>query len=107
MRNIQKKIQPIRIHLDLFNHNTRAINRHRNPLIIIPKAVQPLDVNAPLQSIHRGDSALETLVGSSHDGDNVVLADGEGADLLHRVFVGTFSLFVAGCFIYWWNVSGT
>lgn len=40
-----------------------------------------LDVDGPLQTVDAGDLALTTLVCAADDGDFVVLADGDGADL--------------------------
>lgn len=40
-----------------------------------------LDVDDVLETVHGGDLALAALVGASDDGDLVVLADGDAADL--------------------------
>jgi phage protein U len=38
-------------------------------------------VNAPLETVDGGDLSLASLVGAAHNGDLVVLADGDGANL--------------------------
>ena len=40
-----------------------------------------LDVNNVLETVDRGDLALTTLVGATDDGDLVILADRDRADL--------------------------
>jgi hypothetical protein len=40
-----------------------------------------LDVNDVLETVDRGDLALTTLVGATDDGDLVILADRDRADL--------------------------
>jgi len=43
-----------------------------------------LDVDDVFEAVDRGDLALLVLVGAADDGDLVVLADGDGADLWRR-----------------------
>jgi len=40
-----------------------------------------LDVNEVLEAVDRGDLALLALVGTTDDGDFVILANGKSADL--------------------------
>lgn len=51
-----------------------------------------LDVDDVLEAVDGGDLALGALVGATDDGDLVVLADGDGADL--RLPVSSRRLFV-------------
>lgn len=44
-----------------------------------------LDVDNVFEAVDRGDLALAALVGAADDGDLVVLADGDRADLLMRL----------------------
>lgn len=44
-----------------------------------------LDVDHVLETVHGGDLALTALVGATDNGDLVVLADGDAADLLEEV----------------------
>ena len=44
-----------------------------------------LDVDNVLEAVDGGDLALAALVGTTDDGDLVVLADGDAADLMKRV----------------------
>jgi hypothetical protein len=53
-----------------------------NALAVGLLADNTLDVDAPLQTVDAGDLALTALVGAADDGNLVVLADGDGADLL-------------------------
>lgn len=45
-------------------------------------ACDTLDVDEVLETVDGGDLALTALVGATDNGDLVVLADGEGADLV-------------------------
>jgi hypothetical protein len=54
-------------------------------------------VNDVLQTVDGGDLALTALVGAAHDGDLVVLAEGDGADL----FDGKVSLESPSPIHYW------
>lgn len=56
-----------------------------NALAVGLLADNTLDVNDVLQTVDGGDLALTALVGAAHDGDLVVLAEGDGADLLVHV----------------------
>lgn len=53
-----------------------------NALAVGLLADNTLDVDGPLQTVDAGDLALTALVGTTDNGDLVVLADGDGADLL-------------------------
>lgn len=53
-----------------------------NALAVGLLADNTLDVDGPLQTVDAGDLALTALVGATDNGDLVVLADGDGADLL-------------------------
>jgi hypothetical protein len=44
-------------------------------------AVDALDVDHVLEAVDGGDLALTALVGTTDDGDLVILANGDGADL--------------------------
>lgn len=48
-------------------------------------AGEALDVDDVFETVDRGDLALTALVGSPNNGDLVVLADGNGADLLASI----------------------
>lgn len=52
-----------------------------NALAVALVADNTLNVDNPLETVDGGDLALTTLVGATDDGDLVVLADGDGADL--------------------------
>lgn len=53
----------------------------RNALAGSLVAGDTLDVDDVLETIHGGDLTLAALVGATNDGDLVVLADGDAANL--------------------------
>lgn len=55
--------------------------------------VHTLDVDTPLQTVDAGDLALTALLAAPNNGDLVVLADGNGADLL-RIVLEPYALSV-------------
>lgn len=61
-----------------------------NGLAVGLLANDTLDVDDVLQTVDGGDLALTALVGATDNGDLVVLAEGDGADLLDGVLL-TFS----------------
>ena len=52
-----------------------------NALAVGLLADNTVDVDDPLETVDAGDLALTALVGATDNGDLVVLADGDGADL--------------------------
>jgi hypothetical protein len=55
-----------------------------------------LDVNHVLETVDGCDLALTALVAASNDGDFVVLADGDAADLLKEMLDVIFGTLVGG-----------
>lgn len=53
--------------------------------------VHTLDVDTPLKAVDAGDLALTALLAAPHNGDLVVLADGNGADL-SRIVLEPYAL---------------
>lgn len=64
-----------------------------------------LDVDHVLEAVDGGDLALTALVGATDDGDLVVLADGDAANLLRRRLVSfVVSFFFLFCgYERWWT----
>ena len=58
-----------------------------NGLAVGLLANNTLDVDDVLQTVDGGDLALTALVGATDNGDLVVLAEGDGADLLDGVLL--------------------
>jgi hypothetical protein len=57
------------------------VDAQRNGLAGSLVAGDTLDVDHVLETVHGGNLALAALVGATDDGDLVVLADGDAADL--------------------------
>jgi hypothetical protein len=67
--------------VELGDDNVGGGDTEGNALAVALVADNALNVDNPLETVDGGDLALTTLVGATDDGDLVVLADGDGADL--------------------------
>ena len=70
------------VHVELGDDDLRGGDAEGNALAIRLLADNTLDVDNPLQTVDAGDLALTALVGATDNGDLVVLADGDGTDLV-------------------------
>ena len=68
--------------MELGDDDLRGGDTERNALAVRLLADNTLDVDNPLQTVDAGDLALTALVGATDNGDLVVLADGDGTDLV-------------------------
>jgi hypothetical protein len=82
------------VKLELVDDNIGGVDADRDGLARGLVTSDALDVNHVLETVHRGDLALTTLVGATDNGDLVVLADGDAADLFAQ-FVSAGALKVA------------
>jgi hypothetical protein len=69
------------IKLELGDDDLRGVDAQRNALAGGLVACDTLDVNHILETVDGGDLALTALVAATDNGDLVVLADGDAADL--------------------------
>jgi hypothetical protein len=67
--------------VELGDDNVGGGDTEGNALAVALVADNALNVDNPLETVDGGDLALTALVGATDDGDLVVLADGDGADL--------------------------
>lgn len=74
-------ILTVLVKLELGDDNVGGVDAQRNGLAVGLVAGDTLDVDNVLETVHRGDLALTALVGATDNGDLVVLADGDRADL--------------------------
>ena len=68
--------------MELGDDDLRGGDTERNALAVRLLADNTLDVDNPLETVDAGDLALTALVGATDNGDLVVLADGDGTDLV-------------------------
>jgi hypothetical protein len=73
------------VELELVDDDVGRVNAQGNGLAGGLVAGDTLDVDDVLETVDGGDLALAALVGATDDGDLVVLADGDGADLLGSI----------------------
>lgn len=71
------------VDLELGDEDLRGVDADGDGRAVGLLAGNALDVHDVFEAVDGGDLALTALVGAAHDGDFVVLADGDGADL-HR-----------------------
>lgn len=69
------------VELELGDDHLGGVDAEGDALAVGLLAVDALNVDDVLETVHRGDLALTALVGTADDGDLVVLADGDAADL--------------------------
>lgn len=69
------------VQLELGDDNLRGVDGDRDALAVGLLTDDTLNVNAPLETVDGGDLSFTSLVGAAHNGDLVVLADGDGANL--------------------------
>jgi len=69
------------VELELGNDHVGGVDAEGDGLAGGLVAGDALDVDDVLEAVHRGDLALLVLVEATDDGDLVILADGDGADL--------------------------
>lgn len=67
--------------MELGDDDVRGGDTEGNALAVGLVADDTLDVDNPLETVDAGDLALTALVGATDNGDLVVLADGDRADL--------------------------
>ena len=67
--------------MELGDDDLGGVDTQGDALAVGLLAGDALDVDAPFETVDGGDLALTALVGAADDGDFVVLADGDGADL--------------------------
>ena len=72
---------PILVHLQLRNHHFAGMYPDLHALPVCLLAHDPLDVHHVFESVDGGDGAFAAFVRATYDGDFVVFADGDGADL--------------------------
>lgn len=70
------------VKLELGDDDVGGVDAQRDGLAVGLVAGDALDVDDVLEAVDGGDLALTALVGATDDGDLVVLADGDAADLL-------------------------
>lgn len=70
------------VEFELVNHDIGRVDAQRDALAGGFVAGNALDVNDVFQTIDRGDLALTAFVGTTNDGDLVILADGDTADIV-------------------------
>lgn len=88
------------IELELGDDDLGGVDAEGNALAVGLLAGNTLDMHTPLETVDAGDLALAALVGTAEDGDFVVLANGDGADLraldlLYYIFDRPPHLFVS------------
>ena len=81
LSNALQNLLTVLVHPELGDDNLGGGDAEGNALAVGLLANNTLDVHNPLETVHAGDLALTALVGAPDDGDLVVLADGDGADL--------------------------
>jgi hypothetical protein len=81
LSNALQNLLTVLVHPELGDDNLRGGDAEGNALAVGLLANNTLDVDNPLETVDAGDLALTALVGAPDDGDLVVLADGDGADL--------------------------
>lgn len=69
------------VKLQLGDDNVGGVNADGDGLAVGLVPGDPLDVDNVLETVHAGNLALATLVGPTNNGDFVVLADRERANL--------------------------
>lgn len=69
------------VELQLGDDDVGRVDAERDGLAGGLLAGDALDVNHILETVHGSDLALLVLVGAADNGDLVILADGDGADL--------------------------
>lgn len=72
------------VKLELGDNDVGGVDAQRDALAAGLVAGDTLDVDHVLETVDGGDLALAALVRATDDGDLVVLADGNAADLLGR-----------------------
>lgn len=72
------------VDLELGDNDLGGVDGERDARAVGLLADDTLDVHTPLKTVDAGDLALTALVGAADNGDLVVLADGDGADLLKK-----------------------
>lgn len=77
-----KDVLTVLVELNLGDDNLGRSNAGRDGLTVGLLAGDTLDVDEVLKTVDGGDLALTALVGTTDNGDLVVLADGKGADLV-------------------------
>lgn len=77
------------VELELGNDDVGGVDAERDGLAGGLLTGDTLDVDHVLETVHGSDLALLVLVAAADNGDLVVLADGDAADL----FVGHWSVF--------------
>lgn len=77
----RKYVLSILIKLQLRDHDLAWMNPDRYTLPIGLLARDALDVDDVFEAVDGGDGAFAAFVGAAHDGDFVVLADWDRADL--------------------------
>lgn len=73
------------VELELGDDDVGGVDAQRNGLAGDLLAGDTLDVDHVLETVDGGDLALLVLVGAADNGDLVVLADGDAADLLLKI----------------------
>lgn len=81
LADAREDIFPVLVELELADDNLRGGDGDRDALAIGLFPGNTLDMDGPLETVNGCDLPLTSLVGSSHDRDLVVFADGNGADL--------------------------
>lgn len=74
-------ILTVLVKLELGDDDVGGVEAQRDGLAGGLVAGDTLDVDNVLETVHGGDLALTALVGAADNGDLVVLADGDAADL--------------------------
>ena len=82
LRNALQQLFTVLVHVELGDDDLRGGDTERNALAVRLLADNTLDVDNPLETVDAGDLALTALVGATDNGDLVVLADGDGTDLV-------------------------
>ena len=84
LSNALQNLFTVLVHPELGDDNLGGGDAEGNALAVGLLADNTVDVDNPLETVDAGDLALTALVGATDNGDLVVLAEGDGADLYHR-----------------------
>lgn len=82
------------VELELVDDNVGGVDAQGDALARGLVAGEALDVDDVFETVDGGDLALVALVGTTDNGDLVVLADGDAADLFWENMLGDWVSFV-------------
>lgn len=102
LANAFQEALAVLVQLELGDDDFGGVDANRNALAVRLLADDTLNVDNVLETIHAGHFALTALIGAPDNGDLVILADRDGADLfvksVRRTFLCSYSLSRIWCF---------